>query len=253
MQATTFAALSSLAASIFWTETDPFVGKWKLDVSRSTIVDSMRVQTVGPNKYSFNFEGAPTETIVADGTDQPGLHGTTLAVRSRDPHSLLVVRKQEGQVIVSASWELAADGRTLHDAFTSLQPDGSKVAVEYLYKRVSGTSGLAGTWESTTKPKGLTWELEIQPFESKGLRFLSPGSDKTVTFDGRPHSYPGVDEGMTLSGRRVSAQKMRFNESSGGRVEKTRLFELSRDRRSFRETVHVVGQTIPDVLVFERE
>ena len=63
---------------------DPFVGKWRLDVSRSTIVDAMRVEAVGPNKYRFSFEGAPAETIVADGTDQPGLSGTTLSVEAVD-------------------------------------------------------------------------------------------------------------------------------------------------------------------------
>src|SRR5690242_18610740 len=98
MQAMIFVA-ASLAASDFWTAKDPFVGKWELDVSRSTIVDAMRVQAVGPNKYAFNFEGAATETIVADGTDQPGLPGTTLAVKAADAHNLTVVRKQGGRIV----------------------------------------------------------------------------------------------------------------------------------------------------------
>lgn len=253
MQAMIFAALSSLAASTFWTANDPFVGKWKLDVSRSTIVDSMRVEIPGPEKFSFNFEGSPTETIVADGTDQPGLGGTTLAVKSKDAHSLTVVRKQGGHVIVSANWKLSADGRTLRDAFTSLQPDGSTMSVAYLYKRMSGSSGLAGVWESTTKPNGLKLELAIQPYDSKGLRFLSPGSEKTVTFDGRPHAVPGADNGMTFSGQRRGARALEYSETSGGRVEKTREFELLGDRRTLRETVRVAGQRIPDVFVFERE
>ena len=43
-----FFAAASLAASNLWTANDPFVGRWRLDVSRSIIIDEMRVQVVGP-------------------------------------------------------------------------------------------------------------------------------------------------------------------------------------------------------------
>src|SRR5690348_1720325 len=168
----------SLAASSFWTANDPFVGKWRLDVSRSTIVDQMQVKAMGANKYSFNFEGSPTETVVADGTDQPGLQGTTLAVRLGDAHHLTVMRKQDGRTIVSAAWLLSEDQQTLRDGFTTIQPDGSSMTVNYVYKRTAGSSGFAGSWESTTKPTGLQLELNVQPYQGRGLSFVSPGSDK---------------------------------------------------------------------------
>src|SRR5438309_12040562 len=60
----------AVAASTFWTANDPFVGKWRLENSRSTIVDDMRVQAVGPNRDGFSFEGEPAEVISTDGTDQ---------------------------------------------------------------------------------------------------------------------------------------------------------------------------------------
>jgi hypothetical protein len=222
MQTIRIAALASMAASTFWTGNDPFVGKWKLDVSRSTIVDEMRVEAPSPNTYRFNFEGAPAETIVADGTDQPGLPGTTLSVRAGDARTLKIVRKQGGRVIISATWKLSQDGSTLRDAFTSLQPDGSATTVDYLYRRMSGTSGFAGTWESTTKPVGLKLELEIRPYDNRGLSFVSRGSDKSVTFDGRDHAVPGSANSLTLSGRRRGAGTMGYTEKNGGKVERTR-------------------------------
>jgi hypothetical protein len=243
----------ALAAPTFWTADDPFVGKWRLDVSRSTIVDDMRVEALGPNRYAFNFEGAPTETVVADGSDQPGLPGTTLAIKAEDARTLIVVRKQDGRVIISATWKLSQDGRTLRDAFTSLQPDGSKMTVDYVYRRISGTSGFAGAWESATKPVGLKLELGIQPYENKGLSFVTPGSNKSVTFDGRDHAIPGATEGLTSSGRRRGARSMEYTEKNQGKVERARQFELSRDGRILTETLRTAGQTTPDVLVFERE
>jgi hypothetical protein len=253
MQTIGFVAIASVAASAFWTANDPFVGKWKLDVSRSTYVDQMRVEARGPNTYAFNFEGAPTETIVADGTDQPGLPGTTLAIKSEDSQSLSVVRKQDGRIIVSAKWKLSPDGRILHDAFTGLQPDGSMLTVNQVFRRMTGTSGFAGTWESTTKPVGLKLELGIQPYGNKGLRFVSPSSDNSVAFDGRDHTVPDSKNGLTLSGRRSGVRVMEYTEKNQGKVSRQRRFELSRDGRTLTETVHLAGQASPDVLVFERE
>jgi hypothetical protein len=165
MQTIGLVAVAYLAVSGFWTAHDPFVGKWKLDVSRSMIVDQMRVQSIGPNRYAFNFEGGPTETILADGTDQPGLPGTTLSVKAEDARTLKLVRKQDGRIVVSATWKLSEDGRSLRDAFTNVQPDGSTLTVNYVYRRMSGTSGIAGAWESTTKPVGLKFELGIEPYD----------------------------------------------------------------------------------------
>ena len=250
MQRALFLA-ASIVASSFWTASDPFVGKWRLDVARSMIVDRMRVERPGPNRFAFSFEGAPTETIVADGTDQPGLPGTTLSVRAADDRTLKVVRKHDGRIVISADWKLSEDGRTLRDAFTSVQDDGSSLTTHYVYRRLSGTSGFAGTWESTTRPVGLKLELAIQPYGSKGLSFTSPGSDKTVTFDGQEHAGPG--DGATLSGRRAGPRAMEYTERSRGKIEHVRLFELSRNGRTLTETLRTPGQSAPDRFVFDRE
>lgn len=231
---------------------DPFIGKWRLDVSRSTIVDDMRVEALGPSKYAFSFEGGPRETVVADGTDQPGLLGTTLAVKTDDPRTLTVVRKQNGHVIVSAKWKLSRDGRTLRDDFTNVQADGSSATTYYFYRRLSGGSGFVGAWESTTPPAGLKIELEIQSSSKHSLRFMSPGSDKRVTFDGREHPVPGTKDGQTLTGLRRGERNLEYTEKTHGKVERARRFVLSRDGRTLTETVNL-GQTNPTMFVFARE
>lgn len=245
------AAAAALAQPAF-AASDPFVGKWKLDVPRSRIVDEMRVTALASNRYAFNFEGAPTETIVADGTDQPGLPGTTLAVKALDPHHLTVVRKQDGQTIVSAAWTLSGDGRALHDAFTSIGADGSKSTTDYLYRRISGNSGFAGTWESTTPPQGLELELTIEPYRTGGLRFVSPGSDRSVIFDGREHAVP-ASKGVVLLGRPRSVHGIEYTEKDNGKIVRVRQFKLSIDRRTLTETIRVAGQATPTIFVFDRE
>jgi hypothetical protein len=66
-----------------WAADYRFVGTWKVNPSKSTLIDQMKVVAVGPNKYAFTFEGTDAETIVVDGTDQPGLGGTVLTFLSQ--------------------------------------------------------------------------------------------------------------------------------------------------------------------------
>lgn len=247
------AGVTAIAATGLWTAHDPFVGKWKLDVSRSTIVDQMAVEAAGPNKYTFRFEGNPPETVVADGTDQPGLPGTTLSVKAGDSHTLKVVRKQKGRIVVSALWKLSEDGRILHDAFTGMQPDGSTLTVNQVFNRMSGTSGFAGNWESTTKPLGLKFELQIQPYGGEGLSFVRQGSVKSITFDGQDHAVASAPEGATASGRRQSEWALEFTDKNKGKVVDTQAFTLSPDGKTLTINVHRTGQTIPSVFVFARE
>jgi len=75
---------------------DPLVGKWKLNPSKSRFPDEMKVEAAGANKYAFDFGGGTPETIVADGTDQRGGFGTTLAVTVEGPDTWKVVRKKDG-------------------------------------------------------------------------------------------------------------------------------------------------------------
>ena len=118
---------------------NPFVGKWKLNGSKSRLPDEMKVKKVSANKYAFAFEGGDyEETIVADGTDQPGVFGTTFSVTFEGPNSWKVVRKTDGKILLTANWKLSEDGKMLDDDFTFIQPNGSKFNVYYVYKRTAG-------------------------------------------------------------------------------------------------------------------
>ena len=136
---------------------NPFVGKWKLNGSKSRLPDEMKVKKVSANKYAFAFEGGDfAETIVADGTDQPGVFGTTFSVTVEGPNSWKVVRKTDGKILLTANWKLSDDGNTLDDDFTLMQSNGSKFNVYYVYKRTAGGPGFDGTWESTSET-GSQW------------------------------------------------------------------------------------------------
>jgi len=172
--------VASLAAGALWAVSDPFVGEWKLIPSKSKLTDQMKVESVAGNKYAFDFGGGP-ETIAADGTDQPAGFGTTLSVAIAAPDSWKVVRKKAGRVLLTANWKLSKDAQTLTDDFTAIGSNGSPSNVKYVYKRTAGTSGFAGTWESTSETVNFVFVLQVRPYEGDGLSFIDPTDEVTKT------------------------------------------------------------------------
>src|SRR5262245_2499032 len=65
---------------------EPFIGKWKLNLSKSKLADQMTIASVGANRYTLTFAGVgDTETLVADGTEQPGVLGSTISITVEAP------------------------------------------------------------------------------------------------------------------------------------------------------------------------
>ena len=234
--------------------TDPFVGDWKLDPSKSKLVDHMKVESLGGNKYAFDFGGGP-ERIAVDGTDQQAVQGTMLSVTVEGPDSWKVARKKDGRVLLTAVWKLSPDGNTLTDNYTEFGPNGSPSTVNYMYNRTEAGTGFAGTWESTM-PMTSSFVLQIRPYEGSGLSFIrSPQDTRNLKFDGK--DYPvegrGVAQDSTSSARRVDERTLEIIDKVNSKVTRTERRELSPDLKTLTRTVRPVGQREPAIFVFERQ
>jgi len=250
--------IASLITGSLWAADNPFVGKWKLNSSKSRLPDEMKVKKVDANKYAFAFEGGNyAETIVADGTDQPGVFGTTFSVAVEGPRNWKVVRKTDGKILLTANWKLSEDGNTLDDDFTLMQPNGSKFNVYYVYKRTAGGPGFDGTWESTSEKVNSLFELQIQPYESDGLAFIVPseGIVKNLNFDGKDYAYerPDVKARFASSIRRIDALTLELTDKVDGKVAATEEVKLSPDHNVLTMTIQSAGPTKPEIRMFDRE
>ena len=235
--------VTCLATGTLWAADDPFAGKWKINPSNSKITDEMKVEAVGENKYAFTFVPGAVDTIVADGADHPTPDGTTLSVAVEGPNNWTVVRRKDGRKIISALWTLSADGKTLDDAFTQYQPDGSPISVNLTYQRTAGASGFTGTWDSVSPSRlDSSIELEIQPYQGDGLSLISPvvGGTQNIKFDGNDN-------------RRVNQHSLEMTKASHGQTRVTQM-EVSPDLKTLTINVYLANaKQLATILVFDRE
>jgi hypothetical protein len=245
-----------LFTGTLWAATDPMVGTWKLNPTKSKLTDQMKVEEAGPNKYTFIFSGDNAETIVADGTDQPGIFGTTFAVTILSTHQWKVVRKTGGRVTISAIWDLSSDGNTLTDNFTGYRADDSTSNLLYVYTRTAGKSGFAGTWESTEERVNSAYEMQVQTYDDNGLSFINPAqkTTKSIKFDGKDYAAqgPNLPAGYATSGRRLSDSAVELTDKINDKVLDTQQVEVSLDGKTLTITTHIPGHTKPNIQVFDR-
>jgi hypothetical protein len=237
---------------------DPFVGKWKVNLSKSKPTDQMKVEVAGANRYTLTFAPDAVDTIVADGSDQPALRGTTFSIKVEGPNNWKVVRKKGSRTLITANWTLSGDGKTLTDAYTEYGPDGSPLNLHYVYERTAGSSGFPGTWVSVSEGANAVIELQIQSYEGSGLSFHSPAAQvtKNIKFDGNdyPDLGPNVAAGSASSGRRVNERSLEITDKFQSKITDTRQVELSTDLKMLTITVLLAGQSKPEtILVFDRE
>src|SRR6266576_825660 len=104
----TIAVLCVGAAATSRAADEPFIGKWKLNLSKSKLADQMTIAPAGANRYTLTFAGSgETETLVADGTDQAGILGSNISITIEAPGTWKIVRKRDGRAVLTANWKLS--------------------------------------------------------------------------------------------------------------------------------------------------
>lgn len=233
---------------------NPFIGEWKLNPSKSRMPDEMKVENKGGNTYLFDFGGG-AETIVADGSDQPGLYGgTTLSVKADGPGTWIVERKKDGRLLLRGTWKLSQDGNTLADYYREFDADGSTVvSMDYVYQRSGAGSGFVADWKSIKETMNSPFLLEVKAYEGDGLTFILPAehSSRNAMLDGKDYPNPGGHSVCSI--RQLDEHTLEMTDKAGEKVIDTQEVTLSADGKVLTMTVHAPGQSRTDVLVFDRE
>jgi hypothetical protein len=253
----TFAfALTCFIAGFLHAADDPFCGRWKLNQKKSKITgEQMKIEDLGQNKFRFSF-GNESDTVTADGTDQPVRHGRTLSLAPEGPNALRMVIKKDGKVLSSMIHALSEDGNTQTIKGTATKPDGTTSDFAVTDKRVGGGSGWTGTWESTDLKFNSPDEWVISPYGSQGLAFDTPAYKETLrmNFDGKdyPETGPNVAPGSASSGQRLDAHTLEITHKIQGKVRGHTRYEVSSDGRTLTLTVHETGQPNALTVVYDK-
>ena len=250
-------ALACLVAGTLWASDDPFCGKWKLSMAKSQFTgDQIQIQALVGEKYKWTV-GNVSDTITYDGTEQkPDRFGRTVSMAPDGPNNWKMVIKKDGRVISIMTHTISEDGKTQTIKGTDTKPDGTSSDFDVTWKKVSGGSGWAGTWEETDVKFTSPDEWEIAPYEGDGLTFNTPAYHETLSmrFDGKEYEEKGPDvaPGSTSSGKRVNAHTLDITVKVKGEVMRKAKYEVSQDGKTLTLTIHETGQQKTQTVVYDK-
>lgn len=251
--------LTCLLTATAFAADNPFVGQWKLNASKTNFsdpTDQMKIQSAGENKYVFDLGGG-TETILIDGTEQPGNSGTTLSVTAEGPRTWKVIRKANGRTLIDARWTLSKDGKRLTDNYTQFNADGSPINIKYLYVKKAAGSGFAGVWTSIRGTLNTVYLMRVEPWQGDGLLFIDSltGVTRNVRFDGKDYPNQGANAGpgATTSIRRLNERTLELTDKLNGTIVDTRRITLSSDLKKLTMKVYTTAGGEPKLRIFDRQ
>jgi hypothetical protein len=139
----------------------------------------------------------------------------------------------------------------------NMRPDGSTGRSEAMLKRTDGTSGLAGSWESTSVKILSPLTIEMAKWQGDGYLLSNPAYKQHLHFklDGKDYTPTGprVAKGTAVSASKVDDHNMELTYKLNGKTTETDLWELSADGKTLTQTVTYAGVSKPEVDVYDRE
>jgi hypothetical protein len=217
--------------------------------------EQSKIEDLGGNKYKWT-SGDVSDTITADGTDQPVHFGRTISIAPEGPSDWKMVIKKDGKVLSSMTHTLSNGGKKQTIKGTETKPDGTTSDFNVVLKKVSGGSSWAGTWESTDVRFTSPDEWEIAPYEGDGLAFNTSAYQDTLSmkFDGKDYEEegPNVAPGSTSAGKRVSPHTLDVTDKVKGQVMDHTKFEVSPDGKTLTLTIHETGQPKALTIVYDK-
>lgn len=244
-------AATALAAN------DSFAGKWKFDPNKSRLTGlSYKIEDAGGGKYRFMF-GDDLEILTLDGKGHLTKFGDTWAIKTTGPSSWESTTTRDGKLTGRSMWTISKDGKTFTSMDESMRPDGSTGRTKAVLKRTSGTSGLVGTWESTSIKVMSPTSIEIASWQGDGYSLINPVYKQRTDFklDGKSYAPKGprVAKGTTVTAKKVDDHTIDLVYRLKGKNFETDRWAISANGKTLTQTITYSGVNNPEVDVYNRE
>jgi hypothetical protein len=233
------------------------IGKWKFDPDKSQLTGlDYKIEDAGGGKYRFIF-GDDVENMTLDGKGHVTKFGDTWSIKTTGPSSWESTTKRDGKVTSKAKWTISEDGQTFTSQDENMRPDGSTGKSEATLKRTGGTSGLAGSWESTAVKIMSPTGIEITKWQKDGYSRINPAFKERLNFklDGKDYTPTGprVAKGTTVTAKKIDDNNVELTYKLKGKTTETDKWELSADGKTLTQTITYAGVSKPEVDVYNRE
>jgi len=128
-------AIAYLLAGTLWAADDPFCGKWKLNMEKSKFAgEQTKIEDLGGNKYKWT-SGNVSDTITADGTDQPVRFGRTISIAPEGANNWKMVIKKDGKVLSSMTHTVSEDGKKRRRSRERRRSQTAQARISTLWRR----------------------------------------------------------------------------------------------------------------------
>jgi len=204
--------------------TNPFVGVWKFDPTRSRLIaEKIQYQIADAGKLRFSNASGSNYEFAIDGRDYPTSSNRTIAWASIGPRQWETTFKIGGKVTETARQTLSADGQTLDVLAEGALPNGMTYQHKKRYVRTGNGEGLAGTWrnlevDTQNMPDGYV----LSENASGVVTWAIPTDNQTLTgrFDGSEMPLMGATAppGTTFSVHRVADRKLVYTMKVHGKI-----------------------------------
>jgi hypothetical protein len=170
-----------------------YVGKWKMNVSKSDFGQlTVTYEAIAGGDIKTTMDGQ-SYTARVDAKEVPTPWGTTAAWKSIDSKTWEVTQRANGKVISTDTMKLSDDDKTLIVDSQMTKISGDPAVGYIVFQRVSGGPGLGGTWKTSKMSTSSPSVLEISAKGSDGLvlKFVDQNGVCDAKFDGKDHPATG--------------------------------------------------------------
>jgi hypothetical protein len=246
------AAAGALAAA-----DNPFVGKWKLNLTKSEFTGTtITYLQTGPDEMQATAEGQSYK-FKMDSKEYPAFFGSVAAWKQLDGSTWETTSKTNGIVTNTDTVRVSADGKTMTVISRGKKPNGESFEDSGTLERVSGGPGLAGKWKTTKVNISSPEMMEIAPYEGDGISFKIAAYDLIVKakFDGKdyPGTGPTVPPGMMLSLKKTGARSFEMTGKMSGKTVYTEIYSLSADGKTLTSVGMAPGTSEKVKAVYDRQ
>ena len=171
----------------------PYVGKWKLNVSKSDFGQLTIVYEAQPGGgFKTTMDGL-SFTFKLDGKEFPTPWGETTAWKAVNATTWEFTNRANGKIVSTNVVKVSADGKSMQTESNMTNPNGPPSIVNMTFQRVSGGPGLAGTWKAAKLSSNSPTAIEIVAKGTDGLvfKYVDQGGQCDGRLDGKDHPASG--------------------------------------------------------------